>query len=277
MTLLAIDVGNTRLKWALYDGQKLHSQGRVLTRDAVDPQALEHEWRALQPSTAIVANVAGLAVAEAVKIVLAKKKIEPQFIASQTAQCGVTNAYDRPGQLGCDRWAALIGAHRHAPASSAKIVVMAGTALTVDGLSADGQFLGGIIVPGLGLMRQALHLRTAQLPSPTSEEIGKFVMFPTNTVDAITSGAIDACVGAISRLLARVAEHENKRENKREKEREKERESERGGLAPSLAPVVIASGGALALLAPHAPFALTIHENLVLDGLLQISLDSQID
>ena len=99
MTLLAIDVGNTRLKWALYDGQKQHAQGRVLTRDAVDLLVLEHEWRALQPSAAIVSNVAGLAIAEAIKVVLGKKKIEPQFIASQAAQCGVTNAYDAPASL----------------------------------------------------------------------------------------------------------------------------------------------------------------------------------
>lgn len=258
MTLLAIDVGNTLLKWTLYDGQKPHAQGRVLTRDAVEPQALERAWQALQPSAAIVSNVAGLAVAETIKVVLGTKKIAPQFIASQIAQCGVINAYDHPDQLGCDRWAALIGAHRHAPALSAKVVVMAGTALTVDALTADGQFLGGIIVPGLGLMRQALHLRTAQLPPPAAEEIGKFVMFPTNTVDAITSGAVDACIGAISRMLARVTKFE------------------RSGPALAPAAVVIASGGALALLAPHAPFALTIHENLVLEGLLQISLDSDI-
>ncbi len=266
MTLLAIDVGNTRLKWALYDGKKTQTQGRVLTRDAIDPEALEREWQALQPSVAIVSNVAGLAVAEAINVSLGKKKIAPQFIVSQAMQCGVSNGYDRPEQLGCDRWAALIGAHLHTPALSAKVVVMAGTALTVDALSAGGQFLGGIIVPGVGLMRHALHLRTAQLPPPASEEMGKFVMFPTNTMDAMASGAVDACIGAISRMLARVTE----------RERNASARASAATLAATPAPMVISSGGALALLAPHAPFALTIHENLVLEGLLQISLDSDI-
>jgi type III pantothenate kinase len=245
MSLLAIDVGNTRLKWAFYEGRKMRAHANLLTADAVDIQTLTREWQTLQPTEAIVSNVAGAAVAEAIKIALAKKNIEPRFISSVPSQCGVTNNYENPHQLGTDRWAALIGAHQTSP-GSAKIVVMAGTALTIDALSADGYFLGGIIVPGLGVMRQALHLRTAQLPN----EIGQFDMFPTNTLNAIASGAIDACVGAISRMRARLGE------------------------LSANEPTVIASGGALSLLAPHAPFPLTIHENLVLEGLLHIAHES---
>jgi type III pantothenate kinase len=245
MSLLAIDVGNTRLKWAFYEGREMRAHANLLTADAVDIQTLAREWQTLQPTEAIVSNVAGAAVAEAIKIALAKKNIEPRFISSAPSQCGVTNNYENPHQLGTDRWAALIGAHQTSPVS-AKIVVMAGTALTIDALSADGHFLGGIIVPGLGVMRQALHLRTAQLPN----EIGQFEIFPTNTLNAIASGAIDACVGAISRMRARLSEHNASKVT------------------------VIASGGALSLLAPHAPFPLTIHENLVLEGLTHIAHES---
>jgi type III pantothenate kinase len=245
MSLLAIDVGNTRLKWALYDGREMRTHANLLTVEATDVKTLAREWQTLQPTAAIVSNVAGVAVAESIKNVMAKKNIEPQFISSLSSQCGVTNNYKNPHQLGTDRWAALIGAHQSSP-GTAKIVVMAGTALTIDALSADGHFLGGIIVPGLGVMRQALHLRTAQLPN----EVGQFDMFPTNTLNAIASGAIDACVGAISRMRARLSEL-----SKNE-------------------PTVIASGGALSLLAPHAPFPLTIHENLVLEGLTHIAHES---
>jgi type III pantothenate kinase len=249
MSLLAIDVGNTRLKWAFYEGREMRAHANLLTADAVGIQTLAREWQTLQPTEAIVSNVAGAAVAEAIKIALTKKNIEPRFVSSVPSQCGVTNNYENPHQLGTDRWAALIGAHQSSPAAAtatAKIVVMAGTALTIDALSADGKFLGGIIVPGLGVMRQALHLRTAQLPN----EIGQFDMFPTNTLNAIASGAIDACVGAISRVRARLGEFSANE------------------------PVVIASGGALSLLAPHAPFPLTIHENLVLEGLTHIAHES---
>jgi type III pantothenate kinase len=245
MSLLAIDVGNTRLKWAFYEGREMRAHANLLTADAADVQTLAREWQTLNPTEAIVSNVVGAAVAEAIKIALAKKNIEPRFISSAPSQCGVTNNYENPHQLGTDRWAALIGAHQTSP-GSAKIVVMAGTALTIDALSADGHFLGGIIVPGLGVMRQALHLRTAQLPN----EIGQFEIFPTNTLNAIASGAIDACVGAISRIRTRLIE------------------------ISAIEPTVIASGGALSLLAPHAPFPLTIHENLVLEGLTHIAHES---
>ena len=248
MSLLAIDVGNTRLKWACYEGLELRSHATLLTADAITASTLSLEWQALQPTSAIVSNVAGAEIAASIKQVLARKNIDPRFILSAASQCGVTNGYEQPMQLGTDRWAALIGAHRAEPDRCAKVVVMAGTALTVDALSADGKFLGGIIVPGLGVMRQALHLRTAQLPA----EMGQFDAFPTNTLNAIASGAIDACVGAISRMLARLSEID----------------------INAATPIVIASGGALALLAPHAPFPLTIHENLVLEGLLHIALES---
>jgi type III pantothenate kinase len=251
MSLLAIDVGNTRLKWACFEGhggRELRSHANLLTADAITESTLALEWQALKPTAAIVSNVAGAEIAASIKQVLARKSIDPRFIVSASSQCGVTNSYAKPQQLGTDRWAALIGAHQAEPHRCAKVVVMAGTALTVDALSPDGKFLGGIIVPGLGVMRQALHLRTAQLPL----EMGQFDAFPTNTLNAIASGAIDACVGAISRMLARLSEIDNN----------------------AVTPIVIASGGALALLAPHAPFPLTIHENLVLEGLLHIALES---
>lgn len=249
MSLLAIDVGNTRLKWAIYDSREMGTHANLLTVDASNAETLAREWQSLQITKAIVSNVAGTSIAEAIKNVLAKKNIEPRFITSQRSQCGVKNNYENPHQLGTDRWAALIGAHQSSPHYNAKVVVMAGTALTVDALSADGKFLGGIIVPGLGVMRQALHLRTAQLPL----EAGQFEMFPTNTLNAIASGAIDACVGAISRMRARLSELGERNAND---------------------PTVIASGGALSLLAPHAPFPLTIHENLVLEGLTHIAHES---
>lgn len=248
MSLLAIDVGNTRLKWALYEGREIRSHANLLTSDAADVETLTREWQALQPNEAIVSNVAGVAVADSIKNVMAKNNIEPRFISSLSSQCGVKNNYANPLKLGTDRWAALIGAHQSSSGTT-KIVVMAGTALTIDALSADGHFLGGIIVPGLGVMRQALHLRTAQLP----DEMGQFDMFPTTTLNAIATGAIDACVGAISRMRARLSELDERNASE---------------------PTVIASGGALSLLAPHAPFPLTIHENLVLEGLTHIAHES---
>ena len=115
----------------------------------------------------------------------------------QQEQCGVTNGYRNPAQLGSDRWAALIGRTPSAGCASAALVVVCGTATTIDFLSADGVFKGGVILPGVGLMLRSLHDGTAALPEP-----GRRIRrdYPTQTVDAIASGCQHAQAGAIERL-----------------------------------------------------------------------------
>ena len=116
----------------------------------------------------------------------------------EQAQCGVRNLYDNPAQLGADRWAALIGARTlHAGAC---LVVCAGTATTVDVLDDEGNFQGGLILPGVALMVRALAGNTAQLPLAE----GKFAGLPRNTADAIVSGCLHAQAGAIERMFEQV-------------------------------------------------------------------------
>jgi type III pantothenate kinase len=160
------------------------------------------------------------------------------WIRSAPAQCGVRNSYARPAQLGCDRWAALVGAH--ALCRGAAVVVNAGTALTVDALTADGVFVGGIIVPGVELMRNALARDTAGL----RRRPGTFSFFPDNTGDAIMSGAVNALCGAVERVARHLQEG--------------------GGVAP----VCLLSGGAAGLLAPQLNLEVKVVDNLVLEGLL---------
>ena len=119
-------------------------------------------------------------------------------------QAGVTNGYDHPTRLGADRWVAMIGARwrvlsRGAPRPA--LVVMVGTAVTVDALDADGRFLGGLILPGFGLMLRALEMGTAGLKVPT----GEVVEFPTNTSDALMSGGAYAIAGAVERMHRKLA------------------------------------------------------------------------
>ncbi|MBI4989517.1 MAG: type III pantothenate kinase [Rhodocyclales bacterium] len=195
--ILAIDCGNTRLKWGVHDGAGWRSQGLL---DYADLPGLANLLR-LQPHAdrAIVANVAGPQVGEAVQAALATVGIPPVFAQSQSRQYGVHNLYDVPEQLGVDRWAALIGAralHRQAC-----LVVCAGTATTVDVLDAEGRFQGGLILPGVDLMCRALAANTAQLPLAD----GKFAGLPRNTADAIASGCLHAQAGAIERMFEQVA------------------------------------------------------------------------
>jgi type III pantothenate kinase len=237
--VLAIDAGNTRVKWALDDDAGWRAQGAVATARAEDLGAALAPLPA--PERVVVANVAGAAVAEHIDAAAARWGVAPRYARSAAAQCGVISSYDDPAQLGPDRWAALIGAwHLYARAS---VVVNAGTALTVDALSGEGVFLGGLIVPGLALMHEALARNTAGLPLAR----GEFRYFPANTDDAIASGAINAACGAIERIARFLAETAGE------------------------VPLVVLSGGSAAALAPQLAGEVATVDNLVLEGLAHIA------
>lgn len=195
--ILAIDCGNTRLKWGVHDGAHWLTQGLL---DYAELSALAG-LLAAQPraARAVAANVAGPQVGEAVQAAVAALGLPLLWAKSQSAQHGVCNLYDNPEQLGADRWAALVGARALHP--GACLVVCAGTATTVDVLDAEGNFQGGLILPGVELMCRALAANTAQLPLAS----GKFAGLPHNTMDAIVSGCLHAQAGAIERMFEQVA------------------------------------------------------------------------
>jgi len=196
---LAIDCGNTRLKWGVHDGTRWLAQGLL---DYADLAGLADLLRA-QPSAhrAIVCNVAGVQIGEAVRAALAALDLPVLEAKSQSLQHGVRNLYDVPEQLGADRWSALVGAR--ALHAGACLVVCAGTATTVDVLDAEGNFQGGLILPGVALMCQALAANTARLPLAD----GRFAGLPRNTMDAIVSGCLHAQAGAVERMFEQVAAH----------------------------------------------------------------------
>jgi len=126
--------------------------------------------------------------------------ILPQWVVAATHEAGVTNGYEHPSRLGADRWVAMIGARQRLLMSGGArplIVVMVGTAVTVEALDAEGRFLGGLILPGHGIMLRALEGGTAGLHVPT----GEVKRFPTNTSDALTSGGTYAIAGAVERMV----------------------------------------------------------------------------
>ena len=236
--VLAIDAGNTRIKWGLHDGARWRRRAWVETKNA---RALGKTFASLPVVDAVViSNVAGNPVRAAIR-----KSLPPapaaEWIKSTRAQAGVRSSYSVPSQLGCDRWAAMIGAYRLFGAAA--IVVNAGTALTVDALTADGVFAGGLIVPGVGLMRMALDENTAGL----RRQPGRFSFFPDATGDAIMSGAINASCGAIERMAHFLEE------------------------TGQPAPICVLSGGGAAVIAPHLNLEVKLVDNLVLEGLLAIA------
>jgi type III pantothenate kinase len=237
--VLCLDAGNTRIKWGIHEDGAWLASGAIATSDS---QRLAQAWQnAPAVRHAIASNVAGAKVQADLERACAAPAIVLRTIRAEARQLGVVNGYRDPSQLGSDRWAALVAAH-HAERGH-KLVVNAGTALTVDALADDGQFLGGLIVPGPALMRRSLDHGTARLRLTD----GAFEPFPRSTPDAITSGAIQACAGAVARFAEAMA---------------------RRGLAPAR---IVLSGGAAAEIAPHLSIAVAIHENLVLDGLARIA------
>ncbi len=249
MSFLAIDVGNTRLKWALYSAPQpnaaLLAQGAVFL-ETIDTLA-ETEWKALpEPASMLGCVVAGEGVRRRVQEQLELwNQLDPKWVVSAAHACGVSNGYDHPNRLGVDRWVALIGAWHHVLAHGPArpvLVVMVGTAVTVDALDASGRFLGGLILPGFGLMLRALEMGTAGLKAPTGEVVG----FPTNTSDALMSGGADAIAGAVDRMHRRLLA--------------------RTGQAPRL----IMTGGAAVKLATITDLKFETVDTLIFEGLLQL-------
>jgi type III pantothenate kinase len=237
--ILAVDAGNSRIKWALHDRTVVVREGAVVLADL---GLLDAAWAALPAvDTIVVANVAGDPVRAGLQKLFARWRAEPRWIVATAGQCGVVSRYDNPSQLGADRWAALIGARRLVSGSC--LVVNAGTAMTVDALSAQGEFLGGIIIPGFDLMHQALAANTAGL----SSERGGFTQFPRNTADAITSGAIQALCGAVERMRAAMTAD--------------------GHLEPR----VLIGGGAAEMVAQRLGTPFNVADKLVLEGLVLIA------
>ena len=249
MTLLALDVGNTRLKWAQYDsavpGSKLLGQGAVFLEN-IDKLA-EGDWGAITaPRKILGCIVAGDAIKRRVVEQLELWDVAPNWVISGPHEAGVTNGYEHPARLGADRWVAIIGArHRLLSRGINKpcIVVMVGTAVTVEAIDASGKFLGGIILPGHGIMLRALESGTAGLHVPT----GEVTDFPTNTSDALTSGGTFAIAGAVQRMVDNV--------------------TARCGQAP----VCIMTGGAGWKMAPSMSVEVELVESLIFDGLLEIA------
>jgi type III pantothenate kinase len=235
--ILAIDAGNSRVKWGWHDGRAWSSLATVsliefaAANHDINPFATTHE----NPERIVISNVAGEGAHQLLINWTSIFDAEPLWLRGEAERCGVTSRYDRPEQLGPDRWAALVAARSlH---QGACLVVNAGTATTADLLSAQGEFLGGLILPGVDLMRFVLHEHSLPLQE------GRFVQTPRNTVDAIESGCRHAQAGAVERMF-RFAGKEAQ---------------------------CLVSGGAGAALMQQLDLPCRYVENLVLEGLARIA------
>jgi len=196
-SLLLLDAGNTRLKWAGVRDGRWEERG-VSGYDDLG-ELIQAAGRMGPAGQCWIASVAGAARNHLIEQSLLPAGVSLHWLESQSEQCGVTSHYSAPQQLGVDRWMALLAARSRT--RDGCLVVSAGTAMTVDALAADGQFLGGIIVPGIALTAQALQQGTALV----GQTDGQIRTFPRNTADAVRTGAVLAMAGAISLMHARLS------------------------------------------------------------------------
>ena len=197
--LLLIDIGNTRIKWArLTDGVMGEQTAAVhanWTREDFVQHILSTGPRA---ERVFIGNVGGKRMGDLAQAAIAGAwQIEPRFVHSPAAQAGLRNAYPEPAKLGVDRWLAMLGGRAIEPRPLC--VVSVGTAMTIDGLDASGQHLGGVIVPGPDLMVSSLLKNTSDIAQRAAGGQARDELFADNTLGAIQQGAVQALAALVER------------------------------------------------------------------------------
>lgn len=235
-----LDAGNSSLKWALVEDGRWRAQGRC---EYGELQALRVELGA--GMACFVASVARAGDVDRLRALLDEARCVATWLRSEARRGDLVNGYDDPGQLGVDRWMAMVGARRRT--RGATLVVSAGTAMTVDAVADTGAFLGGLIVPGVALMRRALAQGTAGVDAGH----GDWQPFPRRTSDAVHSGILAAACGAIRAQYERLA-----------------------ALAGH-PPACLMTGGDAALLRAHLDIATEHVPGLVLEGIEQVASEEE--
>lgn len=233
---MLLDAGNSSVKWALVEGRTWLAQGRADYDDLAGLQA-----RLADVGACFIACVAGAGARERLAQMSSAAGCATRWLASEARRGDLVNGYETPERLGVDRWMALIAARRRT--RGPVLVVSAGTALTVDALVASGTFLGGLIVPGVTLMRTALAQGTAGV----APGVGCCEAFPRNTDDAVHSGVIAALCGAIRTQYAHLA------------------------TLAGEPPHCLLTGGDAALLHPHLQLDAERVAELVLEGIDEVA------
>lgn len=245
--ILLVDVGNTRTKWVLAENNHMLTEIDVCLNQDVASSTIASLAEVVHKVS--IANVAGEAMAQTLTNVMQAVEVPVTMVQTAQEACGVRNSYDYPETLGVDRWLSLIAAYDKQKASC--LVINAGTAVTIDALSVPkaanhANFMGGLIMPGVGVMLRTLANNTAQL----SVGEGSVMDFPTNTQDAMHTGCLIAVIGAIQRQWQLLQALDQQ------------------------VPAILLSGGDAEMLIKHLPADLAektvIVDNLVLRGLMRM-------
>jgi type III pantothenate kinase len=247
MTTLLVDIGNTRVKWALLRGARLgrmhamaHGGTGVTLRKLV--RAAPVDLRRI-----VAVNVAGASFERALTAAArARFAVTPEYIRSTREVCGVRNAYRDTWRLGADRWVSVIGAH-HLLRGRPAVIVNVGTALTVDGVSM-GRHLGGAIAPGPATMIASLLAGTHGIRRRANGGRARARgLFASDTASALEAGASFAAAAFVDRACREAA------------------------ITMRARPMLLLTGGAATGLRPYIKSGFRMVPDLVLRGLAALA------
>ena len=199
--MMLLDVGNSTVKWALQKNGVLENGGQFFHPGEEFPGLAAREWGGLpDPAAIAVANVAGAGMEHTITgWTQAHWHITPCYIRVSDKAAGVTNGYAEPGDLGVDRWAAIVAAHNERDGSVC--IIDCGTAITVDVVAASGAHRGGLIAPGIEMMKRSLLKDTSGIRLKRVEDSQPAPLLARGTVDAVNSGAITMASAMIDRVM----------------------------------------------------------------------------
>lgn len=247
-SFIAVDIGNTKVHFGRFEGFRAAEVTPPISTFAYSTASSDlkglRNWlgEAALPWYVVSVHRPGLASLEALA------KIEPRvasFTAFTHATLPIETALAQPERVGTDRLAAAVAANHLRKADQPAVVVDAGTAITVDAVSAEGKFLGGAILPGMRLVAAALASRTDALPLVTVDPQNAPKSIGTNTEEAMQSGLFWGSVGAVAETIRRVSQ-------------------QLGTVNP---PQVFFSGGDVHYLAPWIDLPIETVDHLVLKGI----------
>lgn len=202
---MLLDVGNSSVKWAIEREGVLEEGGRFYYRDEGFSRSASRAWKGLPaPRFLAVANVAGAGMEHEISEWAGKVwGTTPCYIRASKRAAGVTNAYREPDALGADRWAAIVAAHHDS--KNPVCVIDCGTAITLDIVDAAGNHQGGLIAPGLDMMRRSLVKETAAIGALPVEAGGMQSLLSRNTIDGVSSGVMHMAGALIDRVTGEAA------------------------------------------------------------------------
>lgn len=207
--LLAIDTGNTNTLFAIHDGKDWVVEWRIATdpaRTADEYAVWFHQLMKMQDlefkdiTDVIIATVVPQSLFNMRNLARRHLNVEPMIIGEEGVKIGIKAKIDNPKEVGADRLVTAVGALIRYKAPL--IIVDSGTATTFDVVNEQGDFVGGIITPGINLSVKALHEAAAQLPRIAIKKPEKVV--GTNTVEAMQSGIFWGYIGLIDGLIRKI-------------------------------------------------------------------------